>query len=43
MMEILELLLQDPAEVLFVDHDDMLEAISAYGSNEPFRVTILPG
>ena len=38
-----EILFQDSPEVLFVDDDDMVEAFSAYGSDEPLDVTVLPG
>ncbi len=37
-----EVLFQDSPEVGFVDHDDMVEAISAYGPYEPLDVTVLP-
>ncbi len=43
MMVIQEILFQDSPEVLFVDDDDMVEAISAYGSDESLDVTVLPG
>jgi hypothetical protein len=42
MMVISEILLQDPSKVLIVDDDDMVETISAYGSDEPLDITVLP-
>ncbi len=38
-----EILFHDSPEVLLVDDNDMVEAISAYGSDEPLDVTVLPG
>ena len=34
---------QEPAEVAFVEHEDVVEALSADGADHPLCVGVLPG
>jgi hypothetical protein len=35
--------IQDPVQMTFAEDDDVVEALSAYGSHKPFSIWILPG
>src|SRR5262245_62571747 len=42
-MIILAVAFQNPAEMIFIDHDHMVEALSPEASNHPLNERILPG
>ena len=34
---------EDPAKVSFAEHDNMIEAVPADGTDQPLRISVLPG
>ena len=42
-MVVLEVAAQDATQVLLVEHDHVVQAVSPNGTNQPFDVCILPG
>ncbi len=40
---VVEVIREDAVQVFFIQHDEMVETLAAYGADNPFAVRILPG